>query len=516
MRAQRGFTRRHMLKAGGAGAGALALSAAGCASEDFEEDVARDPDAPNVLLIVTDSTRADYIGAYNSDSIAKTPNLDALAADSLKFELAVPESMPTGPVRRSLLTGTRGFPSRDWVVSPPLPAEPGWTPIQPGQPILTDVLGRAGVNTAYSTDNPFIIGPAFVEFRRSLDIANPDYSQGAYRAFNTPFERLAEREEIEKYLLPLLSDTVEVERLRSHVGWNQIFRRGERNYSAARVMRRGMKALDELSERGGPFFLGVDSFDPHEPFDAPRAFVIEAAGTEPKGIEKRGITPIQPFDTPSSRLTTINLDDETVELIRELYAAEVTYADKWIGRLLNQMADKGLLENTMVFYLSDHGITLGEHNIIGKAASRPYRSIYHVPYMIRDPQGRRAGETSDYFATTHDVAKTILSAMGVRAPGPMNGEDLTVLFEGGDPFPRPYWTACYADNFICGDGRWFLMANALGGETRRLFDTLTDPGELKDVSKENPEMVEKLWNVLIDEAGGSLPMFGQNAGVLGG
>ncbi len=492
-----------MLKAGGAGAGALALGAAGCASEDFEDDVARDPDAPNVLLIVTDTTRADYVGAYNSDSIAKTPNLDALAKDSLKFGLAVPEAMPTGPVRRALFTGTRGFPSRDWVPSPPLPAEPGWMPILPTQPIFTDVLGRAGVNTAYCTDNPFIIGPAFTEFRRSLDIANPDYSQGAYRAFNTPFERLAEREEIEKYLLPLLSDTVEVERLRSHVGWNQIFRRDERNYSAARVMRRGMKALDEMQKRDGPFFLGVDSFDPHEPFDAPRAFVIEASGTEPKGIEKRGITPIQPFDTPSSRLTTIRLDDETLELIQELYAAEVSYADKWIGRLLNKMADKNLLDNTLVIYLSDHGITLGEHNIIGKAASRPYRSIYHVPYMIRDPRGRRAGETSDYFASTHDVAKTILSAMGVRAPGPMNGEDLTVLFEGGDPFPRPIWTACYADNVI-------------GGDDRKLYDTLTDPGEFKDVSKENPEMVEKLWKALTDEAGGTLPMFGQKAGVLGG
>jgi len=253
-----------------------------------------------------------------------------------------------------------------------------------------------------------------------------------------------------------------------------------------------------------------------EPFDAPKAFVIETSGTEPKGVEKRGITPIQPFDTPSNRLSTIRLDDETLELIRELYAAEITYADKWIGRLLNRMADEGLLENTLVFYLSDHGITLGEHNILGKAAARPYRSIYHVPYMIRDPQGRRAGETSDFFASTHDVAKTILSAMGVRAPGPMNGEDLTVLFEGGDPFPRPVWTACYADTVIAGDGRWFLMSNVIGGERRELYDTLTDPGELKDVSKENPEMVDKLWKALTDEAGGTLPMFGQKAGVLGG
>lgn len=505
-----------MLKAGGVGAGAFALGATGCASDDFEQDVSRDPDAPNVLLIVTDSTRADYLGAYNPESIAKTPNLDALAKESLKFGLAVPESMPTGAVRRALLSGTRGFPFRDWVESPPLPAEPGWTPIGEHQPILTEVLGKANVNTAYCTDNPFIVGPRYAEFRRTLDMARPDYSQGAYRAFNKPFTRPAAREEIEKYLLPLLSDTVEVERIRSHVGWNQLFRRGERDYSAARVMRSGMKALDDLAGRDGPFFLGVDSFDPHEPFDAPRAYVIEQSGTEPKGIEKEGISPIQAWDTPSNRVDTINLDDETLELIRELYAAEITFADAWIGRLLNQVDDMGLTEDTMVIYLSDHGITLGEHGIIGKAAARPHYHIYHVPFMMRDPQGRRAGDTSDFFASTHDVARTVLSAMGVRAPGMMDGEDLTVLFDDKDPPPRPFWTACYADNVIAGDGRWMLMSNILGGEGRRLFDTRNDPGELRDVAADNPEMVETLWNALIDEAGGSLPMFGQKAGVLGG
>lgn len=514
MGARRGFTRRDVLKAGGAGT--LALGGVGCASEDFEQDVKRDPDAPNVLLIVTDSTRVDYLGAYNPDSIAKTPNLDALAKQSLKFGLAVPESMPTGAVRRTLLSGSRGFPFRDWVESPPLPAEPGWTPIGEHQPILTEVLGKAGVNTAYCTDNPFIVGPRYAEFRRTLDMARPDYSQGAYRAFNKPFTRPAAREEIEKYLLPLLSDTVEVERLRSHVGWNQLFRRGERDYSAARVMRSGMKALGELTQRDGPFFLGVDSFDPHEPFDAPRAYVIEQSGTEPKGIEKQGISPIQAWDTPSNRLETIDIDDETLELIRELYAAEISFADQWIGRLLNQVDDMGLTEDTMVIYLSDHGLTLGEHGIIGKAASRPHYHIYHVPFMMRDAQGRRAGQTSDYFASTHDVARTVLSAMGVRVPGMMDGEDLTVLFDGKDPPPRPFWTSCYADNVIAGDGRWMLMSNITGGAGRRLFDTREDPGELKDVAADNPEIVEKLWNALIDEAGGSLPMFGQKAGVLGG
>ena len=300
MRARRGFTRRDVLKAGGAGAGAgaLALGATGCATEDFEQDVGRDADAPNVLLIVTDSTRVDYLGAYNPDSRAKTPNLDALAKESLKFGLAVPESMPTGAVRRALLSGTRGFPFRDWVESPPLPAEPGWTPIGEHQPIFTEVLGKANVNTAYCTDNPFIIGPRYAEFRRTLDMARPDYSQGAYRAFNKPFTRPAAREEIEKYLLPLLSDTVEVDRIRSHVGWNQLFRRGERDYSAARVMRSGMKALNDLAERDGPFFLGVDSFDPHEALGPPPSRRGSSSPEPSRGASRRTASPRSRRGTP--------------------------------------------------------------------------------------------------------------------------------------------------------------------------------------------------------------------------
>ncbi len=507
------LTRRSALKAGAAGAAALGLSACG---DEYEPSAGHARDAPNVILIVTDSTRADYIGAYNSDTRARTPSLDALAREGLRFDYAVPEAMPTGLVRRTLLTGMRGFPNRDWVLSPPMPAEVGWTRILPEQPMLTEVLGNAGVSTAYVTDNPFLVGPRYTEFRRTLDIARPDYSQGAYRFANLPFRRGAPRSTIEKYLLPALSDTVEVRRLQDHVGWNSLYRIGEKNYSAARVLRNGMAALDELKDRQ-PFFLGVDSFDPHEPFDAPPLYVrmIEGDGG-PKGIQReRGILPIQPFLTPASRMSKIDIDPETLELVRDLYAAELTFADRWIGKLLNKLDDLGLADNTVVYYLSDHGVTLGEHGIIGKSTPRPYPEIHHVPYMIRDPERRLAGQTSGYFASTHDVARTILSYFGVRAPGAMNGEDLTVLFDGRDPTPRSHYTACYQETWICGNRDWLLISDT-NGDRRELYDLRVDPGADTDVAAGNGAVVEELWAVLVDEAGGTLPQFEENLGVVGG
>ena len=85
---------------------------------------------------------------------------------------------------------------------------------------MTEVLGEADVETAYCTDNPFLIGPRFSNFRRTLDVVKPSYSQGAYRFLNKPFKRPATRSTIERYLLPELSDTVEVGRLRAMAGWN--------------------------------------------------------------------------------------------------------------------------------------------------------------------------------------------------------------------------------------------------------------------------------------------------------
>ena len=504
------LTRREALALGGAGALAAGLAACG---DDDEPDVSRAEDAPNVLLIVTDSTRQDYLGAYNPDAPAPTPNLDALARQSLRFTHAVPEAMPTGMVRRALLTGQRVFPMRDWVRTEGLPPTPGWSGIQPPQPVLTRVLGAAGVTTGYATDNPFLVGPVYEAFRRTLDLSAADLSQASYRDYNIPFTRLAPRSAIERYLLPELSDTVEVRRLRSYVGWNSLYRTSARRYSAARVMSGGMRILEQMRDRR-PFFLGVDAFDPHEPFDPPESEYVRLFGRERRGLQKEGIQPIQPFNTPASYASKLDLDEEDLQVIRQLYAGELAFADAWIGRLLNRLDDLGLADDTVVIYLSDHGVMLGEHDILGKAASEPYREIYRIPYVIRDPSGRRAGETSGYFASTHDVARTVLSLMGIRAPGAMDGEDLSVLFEGGEPPARPIWTSAYQDTYLAGDERWVLIAPE-SGKVRRLYDNATDPEQLHDVADRHPEKLEELWQALIDAAGGTLPVFGL-AEVVGG
>ncbi len=193
------LTRRDLIRYGGAGAaGAAALAAAGCDlsdSSDSDDDAAprrssaRDEHPLNVLLIVTDSTRRDFVSAYDGDELAHTPNLDALAKEGLRFDRAVPEAMPTVAVRRALLTGTRSFPFRDWKVAPKLPQFPGWSPIPPYKRIFTEFMDAGGIETAYVTDNPFLIGPRFERFRKTLDVSKSIYEQGEYRSWNIGIDK---------------------------------------------------------------------------------------------------------------------------------------------------------------------------------------------------------------------------------------------------------------------------------------------------------------------------------------
>ena len=506
------LTRRDLIRYGGVGAaGAAALAASGCDLTDSEEApapkvVTRDEHPMNVLLIVTDSTRRDFVSAYDGDERADTPNLDSLAKEGLRFDRAVPEAMPTVAVRRALLTGTRSFPFRDWKVAPKLPQFPGWSGIPAYKPLFTEYLDEAGIDTAYVTDNPFLIGPRFERFRGTLDISKSIYEQGEYRGWNKGIDkdRVASKQQIENYLLPALQGTEAEKRLQENIGFNE-GRSGD-ELSGARTLKAGMDALRELKDRQ-PFFLGVDAFDPHEAWNVPTAFKLRFK-------DREGVEPILPFKTPYSKVEDLDVTEDQVDQVRELYAAELTYIDAWIGRLLNLLDDLGLAERTVVYYLSDHGILLGEHGLMGKANSMLGKEIHSVPYIIRHPEGKRAGETSDYFASTHDVAPTILSFQGLTVPGKMDGEDLTVMFDGADPPERAHWTTAYADHVAAGDGRWLLIADNQG-EEKRLFDTEEDPDEEDDVAGDNPDVVARLWQNVLDDAGGTMPVFGKT-GVISG
>jgi arylsulfatase A-like enzyme len=151
--------------------------------------------------------------------------------------------------------------------------------------------------------------------------------------------------------------------------------------------------------------------------------------------------------------------------------------------------------------LADHGVLLGERDIIGKSHSNLHRELWSVPFMIRHPRGRGAGTTSDYMASTHDVATTLLGAAKLPKPDVMTGEDLTVIFEGGQPTPRTYFTSALKDHVCAFDDDWLLMCNNQGKDEIKLFDRRADPRELKDVAGRHPDQVRRLWKLIYHDAG---------------
>ena len=152
------LSRRQFLEAAGA---------AGVAATVDPGRFAQRPDGPNVVLVMIDTLRADYVGAYGGR--ARTPAIDALARDSLRFTRFYPEAMATVPARRSVMTGRRVFPFRNWHVHRGLMSSPGWAPIADVRDTWTSALRRSGWWTAYVTDNPFIGFSSFYRpFRSTL------------------------------------------------------------------------------------------------------------------------------------------------------------------------------------------------------------------------------------------------------------------------------------------------------------------------------------------------------------
>jgi arylsulfatase A-like enzyme len=489
-----GLTRRRLLELGGGGAASLAVLGAGGPSALAQARA----QATNVVVIVLDNVRADHIGAYGSRRV-KTPSIDALARQSLRFTDFQPEVFPTIPARRSIMTGQRVYPFRGWRPTRGLPQEPGWQPISRRTPIFTDVLGAAGYRTGYVTDNPHILLPPYDSFRARFD--DPVGVAGQVPPRREPRGRVSNRE-VRRNVTPRLRGTSTGRRLRNYLqvtaGQDE-----EAQYNAPRVFTAASRWLDRAAAERRPFALVVDSFDPHEPWDPPESYIRRYGRGRVNGVK-----PIQPFPSPGADVRDARISRATLDRARNLYAAELTLVDRWLGRFLDRLEALGLASSTLVVLASDHGVMLGERGFVGKTDTQMHREITHVPLLIRDPSGRRAGRTSGYFASTHDIGPTVLSFLGREAPRTMDGNDLSPLFAGRRPPARRYHTSSYGDQISVRDGRWLLLADNQGRQPR-LYDTRRDPAERRNVARRNRAVVRRLWRQAVRDAGGKrLPRFG--------
>jgi arylsulfatase A-like enzyme len=147
--------------------------------------------------------------------------------------------------------------------------------------------------------------------------------------------------------------------------------------------------------------------------------------------------------------------------------------------------------------LSDHGHALGEHEIVGKPFQALWPELTDIVFLIRHPDGNGDGQRSEFYASTHDVAPTILGMLGIESPAPMDGQDLSVT----------YFSLGY-HNFVWARDEAYVYFFRNDGAKAKLYGLRADPKMRNDLAKDRPAVAKrKFEDYVLRDAGGPLPRY---------
>jgi arylsulfatase A-like enzyme len=214
----------------------------------------------------------------------------------------------------------------------------------------------------------------------------------------------------------------------------------------------------------------------------------------------------------SERLVELDFSDGDTKPLRSAYRDHVEEVDERLGELLDAVPD-----DTLVYVLADIGMALGDHSFLGRGTPTSHRRSYEIPYLIRHPGGGRGGDSVEWYASTHDVATTILAHLGLTIPGKMRGEDLSALFDDVDQWDlpdRPNSITASGQLIIVRNDRFLMVADREQIE-RRLYDddeeAEDDITRYDDIANEKPGVLTELSLAANTVAGGTLPEFGPDS-----
>lgn len=356
--------------------------------------------APNVLVIVVDTLRADHLSTYGY-ARPTSPNFDRLAQQGVVFENAISTTSWSLPAHVSLLTGRYQFEHGVGNVRP----EPwtGWgNQGLGGFPTLGEALQQKGYRTgAFSANRTYFttslgFGRGFQHFE--------DYFHSAADMF---VRTLYGREFARIYLNR--SDKSKVKRALRFLGLTSILDKdseGSGNYGGAQAVRKRADVVNqELLQwidgkwiDGGntrPFFAFLNYFDVHYPYGGPPTY------PKPEWLRSTG---------------------------KDEYDAGVKYFDDALGRLMQALDQRGLSQNTIVIVTSDHGESLGDHGLTYHAQAL-YRELIHVPLLIWYPGHVPAGMKVPAPVTNAALPATIVELLGVERQSMFPTFSLSALWQ---------------------------------------------------------------------------------------
>jgi arylsulfatase A-like enzyme len=351
----------------------------------------------NVVMVLLDSLNRHMLGCYGGDEF-KTPNIDRLAARAQCFTNHYTGSLPCMPARHDILCGTWDFLWKPW------------GSIELWEDAITYRLREAGVTSQLISDHPHLFETGGENYH--VDFSAWDYQRGhegdPWKTVGDPSWAGAP-DFMRKHPMPYDNSR----------GWF----RGEEDFPGPRTMAAAARWLKENAGRHERFFLFVDEFDPHEPFDTPEPY---ASMYDPDWEGPHLIWPPYVEGGVSKGV----IDERQARQLRASYGGKLTMIDHWLGKVIAAVEEQGLWEDTLFVLCTDHGHYLGERDIWGKPGVPIYQTLGHIPLLIAGA-GIEAG-TCDALTTSVDLFATLAEIFGVeeKLRQPSHGHSLLPLLEG--------------------------------------------------------------------------------------
>ena len=404
------LNRRTFLKASGLGAVSVALG--GCSEASRIAPEADSTNRPNVLIIHVDQHRMDCIGAYGNKDV-KTPHLDALAADGVRFDNSFCAYPVCTPSRYSLLSGMYVHDHHGW-------SNRGG--LSPNISTFPRILRTAGYKTKAIGKMHFT--PTYLDVGFDEMLLSEQDGPGRWD------------DDYHRYLMNLgLVDRNDLEDQRKEFRdkapdeyWKTfgalVSNLSEEHYATTWIADRAVETIEQW-DMNQPGLLMAGFIKPHHPSDPPAPWhkmydpdklTILPGWTEECFAHDRKLSRGY-FDYKT-------LTEPALRRVTAYYYATVSQIDFHVGRMIKTLKDKNLYDNTLIIYTADHGDYMGHHHMLLKG-NYLYDPLAKVPLIIKYPNSKSAATATDRLVNNIDIAPTICNVTNCTPAPTMQGNDLT-------------------------------------------------------------------------------------------
>ncbi|MCD1636423.1 sulfatase-like hydrolase/transferase [Martelella mediterranea] len=457
---------------------------------------------PNILWICTDQQRWDTISALGFKGL-RTPNIDSLGKDGVAFRNTYTQSPICTPSRATFLTGM--YPAAHKVQRNGCDAFPD------GLELLPHVFRDAGYHTG-------LIGKLHLAAAQNRIEKRADDGYEEFYWSQYPYPEKHATPEVKKahdYHNWLIERGVDPDEAYSFVGEALTEGVPSEYHQTTWAGERARRFINAHKDK--PWFLSINLFDPHPPFDPPAEYVDRidpAAVPMPafresdlehhkrfRDVDQQTVNPVDPRIVPQTGAGTAvpegreshdtPPDSYDARKIKVAYFAMIELIDDMVGALLRTLKETGQDRDTLVLFMSDHGEMLGDHGLLYKGC-RFYEGLVHVPMLISWP-GRTVAGISDALVELVDLPATLCDAAKVPRMYQDQGKSLFPLLTGKAPLNThkdrvlsEFWDAISfpgsrgSRGSMYFDGRYKLNIYHDVGEGE-LFDLETDPDEFVDL-----------------------------------